>query len=324
MDAQFQSTVSSAHSGLTFYQYLDAYFPFQENKRWSERVVTAHCSIDGVLITGNPILTAGQELSFVIADYEEDTVDTRWSLLWQDDELLAVHKPGNLPVHRTTRNVFNTLTALVRRESDWPEAQLLHRLDQETAGIILFVKNKQSALFWQPNFAQLLKEKIYHAVVYGEPTWQVHTSTTRLSTVKDSSIRCQMHVDPIDGSGKRSITHFKCIERKGAYSIIECKLETGRKHQIRAHLAHLGHPIVGDKIYAHRGQYYLRRLQDQLTEQDEQMILTSHHLLVAQRVTLNRSLRGLPEVTITDTQYPSEWVSFLASSLIYNEPLNLI
>jgi 23S rRNA pseudouridine1911/1915/1917 synthase len=313
MDVPFCSTVSAAHSGLTFYQYLDAYFPYQKNQQWEQRVVAVQSTMNGQPIVGNPILETGQELEFRIADYEEDPVDTQWAILWQDDELLAVHKPANLPVHRTTRNVFNTLTALVRRESDWPEAQLLHRLDQETAGIILFAKNKHSALFWQPNFAELLDEKIYHAVVAGVPDWNVTTATNRLATQKESPIRCQMYVDAIDGSGKLSTTHFKCIERKDGYSIIECLLETGRKHQIRAQLAHLGYPIVGDKIYAHSGQYYLRRLQDQLTEHDEQMICTSHHLLFAQRVMLNRSLRSLPNVTITNPHYPSEWKEFLAS-----------
>lgn len=309
MDAPFQSTVSAAHAGLSLYDYLNAYFPFQKNQQWAERV--EHCVIDEQICTGNPTLLAGQNLSFTISNYQEDTVDTQWSVLWEDDDLLAVHKPANLPVHRTTRNVYNTLTALVRRESKYSEAQLLHRLDQETAGIILLAKNKNSALFWQPVFAELLEEKIYHAVVYGEPSWQQITATNRLATQKESAIRCQMHVNPSDGSGKLSTTHFKCLAKTGNAAVIECHLETGRKHQIRAQLAHLGHPIIGDKIYAHNGQYYLHRLDDKLSAEDEQMIQTPHHLLFAQRVTLNRSLKGLPSVTIANPNFPQAWQAFL-------------
>ena len=215
-------------------------------------------------------------------------------------------------MHRTTRNVYNTLTALVRRDSDWPDAQLLHRLDQETAGIVLFAKNNAQAKLWQPKFHRLVTQKIYQAIVYGTPDWTERELSNKLAVRADSPIRCQMHVCRADEKGKTSTTRFRVVQRMAGFSLIECELITGRKHQIRAHLAHLGHAIVGDKIYAHRGEYYLHRLADSLTPVHQQQLLSPHHLLLAHRVTLQLSddQQAMP-LAIVDDHYPAAWQAFL-------------
>ncbi len=313
MDIKFTATLMRQNEGQTLYEYLDNYFPYAENKNWAEKLAIGSIELENKCMLGNPILSENQKLSFVIKDYQEDQVNAGWFLLWQNEELFAVHKPANLPVHRTTRNIYNTLTALVRRQSAWKDAQLLHRLDLETSGIVLFAKNKASSLLWQPKFKQLLAQKKYRAIVYGNPNWSEKELTTKLSVKQDSPIRCQMFVSDLNNEGKLSTTHFKVIARAGDFSEIECELITGRKHQIRAHLAYLGHPIVGDKIYANDGEYFIKRLSDAITVEDQNNLLSDHHLLFAYQVNLNLSELSNETVTLTDHALPRQWARFIPS-----------
>lgn len=311
--AEFCYTVPHKFSGKTVQQSILDCFPFRDAD-----VLIASIDHSSLLINSHKAdlqdqLLVGDELKYCLSHYSEAEVCTQWSLLWEGDEIIAVHKPADLPVSRTTRNIYNTLVQLVRRESQWPDAHLLHRLDLETSGIVLLAKNKQLAAKWQPQIAQLMSRKIYHAVVSGVPEWEFKAFECSLNTKPDSPIRCQMHVCEAGVPGKHSQTNFRVLKNLGDYSLVECELYTGRKHQIRAHLSHLGHPIVGDKIYSHQGQYYLKRIENNLSEYDEQRLLTKHHLLCAYQLDIQIDEGGAVE-TIVDEQYPQEWQKFLAAT----------
>ncbi|WP_169306958.1 RluA family pseudouridine synthase [Ferrimonas sediminicola] len=308
MTTQFNDTVSPSDAGQHLYQFLRARFPYLNEQTWQAFVDQGEVAIDGVRAEGDPQLEPGQVLSYRIGDYFEGQVDTGWKLLWQGEEIIAVHKPHGLPVSRTTRNIINTLAALVRRDSDWPEAHLLHRLDLETGGIVLLGKDKAAASRWQPRLKQLMVRKVYHAVLWGLPSWDEREFECRLGTRADSPIRCQMHVCGDDDKGKQSRTQFRVLARGDDCALVECQLVTGRKHQIRAHLAHLGHPIVGDKIYSGGGSYYLKRLADAVTDADEAALGTPHHLLFARELTIETE-PGSKQV-LTDKFYSEAWHQF--------------
>lgn len=318
MDIEHIDTVPERGDGLALQDYLRGCWPFLNKPCWQQLIADLTLEIDGISLASagdnNPTLKRGQALHYWLRDYSEDAVDTDWKLLWQGEDIIAVHKPANLPVSRTTRNFYNTLIRLVRRESDWPDAHLLHRLDLDTAGIILLGKNKAAASYWQPQLQQLLQRKVYQAVVYGKPDWVQTELECRLATRAENPIRCQMHVCDDTEKGKLSRTGFKLLRSSGDYSIIECELFTGRKHQIRAHLAHLGHPIVGDKIYSNNGEFYLKRLNDEDTPSDHAKLITEHHLLMAQRVELNPhtdpAQLSAPSTTIINPHYPPAWNEF--------------
>ena len=309
MNTPFLMTVAAKQQGMLLYDFLDAQFPFFIKESWALSLVAESLKIQNKTISGNPTLNAGDTLAFSIEQYVEPAVNTHWKVYWQNTALLVAHKPANLPVQRTTRNIYNTLTALVRRDLNFPQAQPLHRLDLETAGFVLFAKDNASTKIWQPKLKDILQEKVYRAIVWGKPEWQSQSFTCRLATKPSSAIRCQMHCTPVgtpsiissensnedatvqkNTLGKISTTHFKVIEsftiNNDNFSIIECELLTGRKHQIRAQLAYLGHPIVGDKIYAHEGVYYLKRLNDSIQKVDDDRLQSVHHLLVASSIKL--------------------------------------
>lgn len=346
MNTPFLMIASAKHQGMSLYEFLDAQFPFFIKDSWSTSLVAQSLKIQNQAISGNPILNTGDTIAFSIKQYLEPPVNTQWKIYWQNKELIVVHKPANLPVQRTTRNIYNTLTALVRRDLNLPEAQPLHRLDLETAGFILFSKNKISTQYWQPKLKDILQKKVYQAIVWGKPAWQKMTFTCKLSTQDNSAIRCKMYCTPENNNneftsgqlnkkaGKLSTTHFKVLNtfavNNTVFSLIECELLTGRKHQIRAQLTELGHPIVGDKIYAHEGAYYLKRLDDKIEAKDDDMLVSAHHLLVACHLELFMSVRNdlapqnhlnlndikneptqLIKLTLNNEDYPSAWQNFI-------------
>lgn len=245
--------------------------------------------VDGVsvrMLSRQEGLKVGQNVSVYFPDHQEGNVDLNWEILWENDELMAVFKPHLLPVSRTTRNLYNTLISLIRRQTPYSHAHLLHRLDTETAGVMLVAKNSVVDRKWKPQLDKLMCKKIYHAWVQGQPEWDELLFECELSEKIGSTIRSQIYVvdsqtPELFPKPKISKTAFKVLRREARGTLIECELFTGRKHQIRAQLAHLGIPVIGDKIYAHGGFYYLKRLDRVLTSADLAVLASPHHLLEA-------------------------------------------
>lgn len=264
----------------------------------------------GCICVNNEVVSADFTLSgdamvrVSLPDHHEDNVDVGWRLLWQNSELLAVYKPHLLPVSRTTRNLYNTLISLVRRQTPYYDARLLHRLDTETAGVILLARNADADRRWKPRLHELVCSKVYHAWVEGVPHWQKICVECELSEKSGSEIRSQVYVvDPVEAchfiKPRHSKTEFRILECQSGRSLVECRLYTGRKHQIRCQLSYLGYPLVGDKIYNHQGYYYLKRIEHGLVDADFQRLGSPYHLLQAVELTLNiegqQVVIGLPE-----------------------------
>jgi len=318
MRAKFRLCCSQKAQGQSAYRYLRSYFPFLPEPIWRAFVEQNKLLLDGqAYVEGSP-LTPGQNLEFCIDNYQEDPVNEDWQLLWQNQDLMAVHKPAGLPVSRTTRNIYHNLSASLQREQ-WPQAQVLHRLDKDTAGVIMVAKTLAAATLWQSKIKDIIQAKTYQAIVYGCPSWQHKDFQCWLGRRGDSEIRSKMYVCPEQPDNwpapgylkpKHSHSVFEVLATNGHYSLLQCRLHTGRKHQLRAQLAHLAHPIVGDKMYAHQGQMYLRRLRDEFSPQDQQVLQTEHQLLFAQSI--NLCLPDHRPQQITSPHYSAEWQCFCA------------
>jgi len=290
-------------------QYLQLHQPTLSLNQIDEWLAPCSIFVDTIPSDNERKLKHGQTLTIELKDHFEQIVNTHWESVWQNDEIMAINKPAPLAVSRTTRNLHDTLVGLVRRQTPYCKAQLLHRLDIETSGLILLAKDKNSDIKWKKNLKSLIEKKVYHAIVKGIPQWHEHTLDNQLAERVDSQIRCKMYV--VDESlpcgtykkPKQSKTVFKLLKTQGEYSLIECQLLTGRKHQIRAHLAHLGLPIVGDKIYSQQGKYFLKRLESAagLTENDYLSLGAENHLLRA----VELGLRLCPDEELTMIRCPS-------------------
>jgi 23S rRNA pseudouridine1911/1915/1917 synthase len=177
------------------------------------------------------------------------------NIVYEDDDILVVNKEPGMVVHPAYGNYTGTLVnALMWHFRDLPlfntgesRPGLVHRLDKNTSGILVIAKNEYALNRLSKQFYDRTTDRRYNALIWGIPDPQEGTITGNVGrSIKDRKI---MQVFKDDTEGKTAITHYKVIEDLGYISLIECKLETGRTHQIRVHFSHIKHPLFNDVEY---------------------------------------------------------------------------
>ena len=179
-------------------------------------------------------------------------VHPRVKLLYEDDHLLVVEKDAGILTSGGVRGKSPTVEDVLKgylqsrglRVAPFP----CHRLDRDVSGILLFAKKRRLAERVRGDARAYLTARVYHALVEGKPGPPHGTIQSYLRDDEDKVVRPQGG----DGSGKLSISHYRTVESGEIYSVLEVRLETGRKNQIRAHLSQIGHPVAGDRKYGAR------------------------------------------------------------------------
>ncbi|MEG2412311.1 MAG: RluA family pseudouridine synthase [Clostridium sp.] len=169
-------------------------------------------------------------------------------VIYEDDDLLIVNKPPFMVVHPTKNHPGGTLANGVihhfRSNGDNSIVRLVSRLDRDTSGLIMIAKNQFSHMNLAKSMDQDMIEKSYLAVVHGNISNDTGTIDLPIGKPEDDAIRRRVLED-----GQRSITHYEVLERYDDSTFVKLRLETGRTHQIRVHLSHIGYPIYGDSLY---------------------------------------------------------------------------
>jgi 23S rRNA pseudouridine1911/1915/1917 synthase len=187
----------------------------------------------------------------------EPPVPRTFSVLAEDDTFLAIDKPAGLPIHTTAKYYKNTLTAVLRERYPGEALQVCHRLDRETSGVLLVARGPAAGSFLKQAFARRLVSKNYLALCHGSPADDAGTIDLPLKLL-DTRTRILMGVArPDDSAGLRAITRWQVQRRFAAHALLAAAPETGRQHQIRVHLAAIGHPIAGDKLYRASEQHFI-------------------------------------------------------------------
>lgn len=216
-------------------------------------------TVNGIAVKANFKVNAGDQVQLVIdAPVEPDILaeDIPLDIIFEDSDLLVVNKPKEMVVHPAAGHYSGTLVNAIMfhcRDSlsginGVMRPGIVHRIDMNTTGSIIVCKNDYSHQY----IADLLKahtiERKYRAIVHGRI--KDDSGTIEGPIGRDERDRKKMSIN--HRNGKEAITHYKVIERFENYTYIECQLETGRTHQIRVHMASLGHPLLGDTTYSNR------------------------------------------------------------------------
>ena len=237
--------------------YLATRFTYLTESTWSELVQEGRISCNGGSCEVTTTVRPGDSISCNLPDFESPVVNFGYDILYEDEWLLAVNKPPGLRVHSSGKFVNANLMYHLRhaRQPPYPEVNLINRLDADTSGLVLLARDKMVLSQLMRQFAEGLVVKEYLAVVSGRPCPANGTINLPIGPVKDARVP-RFGIDR--AQGKTAVTHYRTVRNlTDHFTLLELKPETGRTHQLRVHLAALGHPIAGDALYTMNDHDYL-------------------------------------------------------------------
>jgi 23S rRNA pseudouridine1911/1915/1917 synthase len=252
-------TVPNDHAGWRLDRYLAAALPEFSRSRLQALIRAGDVLLEGKIVRARETVRRGDVVRLKIPPPQE--IETKaeqipLEILFEDDELIVINKPAGLVVHPGAGNQEHTLVnALLYHCSNLSgiggkqRPGIVHRLDKETSGCLVVAKNDASHHELARQFAAREVTKIYLALVSGTP--KRRQGIIEAGIGRHPVQRKKMHVDP--RRGRAAITEYRVLKSLGGISLLECVLHSGRTHQIRVHLHHLSHPVVGDALYGKKG-----------------------------------------------------------------------
>ncbi|WP_288491463.1 23S rRNA pseudouridine(1911/1915/1917) synthase RluD [uncultured Pantoea sp.] len=251
---QLTATVSESQLGQRLDQTLAELFPDYSRSRIKEWILNQRVSVNGTVTDKPKEKVLGGERVTIDAEIEEEQ---RWEpqnipldIVYEDEDIIVINKPRDFVVHPGAGNpdgtVLNALLHHYPAIADVPRAGIVHRLDKDTTGLMVVAKTvpAQTHLVDALQRREITRE--YEAVAIGTMT---AGGTVDEPISRHSTKRTHMSVHPM---GKPAVTHYRIMEHFRAHTRLRLRLETGRTHQIRVHMSHINHPLVGDPLYGGR------------------------------------------------------------------------
>ncbi|WOV88473.1 RluA family pseudouridine synthase [Sporosarcina oncorhynchi] len=208
-------------------------------------------SVDGRSVTKhNHKLRVGQQVEILSNKTAmSESMITGLTIVYEDEAIIVIDKEAGLlsmaAKNKDEKTAFSEVSAYIRNQNPKERVYIVHRLDRDTSGVLLFAKSEEVKMKLQDNWEEMAKERIYTALVEGNVKKDKGTVKSWLKETRTFKV----YSNPTDNGGQLAITHFRKVRHNQRYTLLEIGLETGRKNQIRVHMEEIGHPVVGDKKY---------------------------------------------------------------------------
>jgi 23S rRNA pseudouridine1911/1915/1917 synthase len=251
---QLNAEVTEDLDAMRFDQVAAQLFPDYSRARLQMWIKSGELTVDGEQRKTRDKLTTGDLLSLEaeVEDIERwEAEDIPLDVVYEDEAILVVNKPAGLVVHpaagHASGTMLNALLAYDTNLGSVPRAGIVHRLDKDTSGLMVVAKTLQAQNHLVNQLQERTVSREYEAVVFGSMT-----GGGRVEADIGRHPRQRKKMAVVTLGGKEAITHYRLLKRFKHHCHIKCMLETGRTHQIRVHMAHIKHPLVGDPMYAGR------------------------------------------------------------------------
>ncbi len=317
-ETTFSYRISARFADRSLIDFLAGRFKYRPPAEWVLMIGLGKVTVNGESVKSDHLLEKDDTVSY--SDIlREPPVDVNIQVLHEEETFLVANKPGNLPSHSGGRYIRSTFIYLLRQRMAERGFQgtvhLAHRLDRETSGIIVAAKTAiaHRALLRQFEAGTIKKE--YIAIARGMINHDSFEVKGFLVPDRDSCISIRKKVVFDDGAGaKYSGTAFDVMERLASSTVVMARPVTGRTNQIRVHLEHAGHPLVGDKLYGRTDDEFLAFARNVRAGDYDKLpwLETPRHLLHASRLVINHPISG--ELLAFDAPLPEDMRSFIRNN----------
>ena len=256
----FRIEVDRGQIPLRIDKYLAEHMQHQTRNRIQAAAEAGFIHVGGKPVKSNYTVRPGDIVTLMLDRPHFDTTiepeDIPLDVRYEDDELMVIYKPAGMVVHPGCGNFHGTLVHAIAwhlrnlptYDPNDPQVGLVHRIDKDTSGLLVVAKTPEAKSNLGKQFFHHETHRSYNALVWGN--FVEDEGTIEGNIGRDPKDRLRMAVFPPDSdTGKPAITHYRVLERYGYTTLVECRLETGRTHQIRAHMKHIGHPLFADERY---------------------------------------------------------------------------
>ena len=260
MFEHFRFDIDKGQTPMRVDKYLATHMEYTSRHRIQLAIKAEYIRVNDKIVKANYVVRPGDVVTFVMP-YQRRGLEILpeeipLNIVHEDEDVLVLNKEPGMVVHPGHGHFSGTLINALAHHlglSQGPDAEderigvLVHRIDKDTSGLLVVAKNEEAQLNLAKQFFVHSIERRYVAIVWGNLKEDEGTIIGNIG--RDPNDRMRFKVFPDGDYGKHAVTHYKVLERFGYVTLVECRLETGRTHQIRAHMKHIGHPLFSDERY---------------------------------------------------------------------------
>lgn len=252
-----EATIGEAQHGLRLDKALSDLLPDLSRERLKALIIEGRVTLNGRTL--NPSMKVATDQIYAVAlpppvEAEAIAQDIPLNIVHEDADLIVIDKPAGLVVHPAAGNLDGTLVNALLHHcrgqlsgiGGVARPGIVHRIDKDTSGLLVVAKSDKAHEGLAHQFKAHSIDRVYAAIVYGMPQPAAGTVDTWIG--RSDADRKKMAVCR-EGRGKHAVTHYRTVQPLRGAALVECRLETGRTHQVRVHMTHLGHPLIGDPVY---------------------------------------------------------------------------